>query len=72
MASKTLVMYFSSTGHTRRAADIIAQKLNADAYEIKAESPYTIPAAARTANRMTGAAGLLLRVSFPTSAGMIL
>lgn len=41
MASKTLVMYFSNTGHTRRAAGIIAQKLNADAYEIKAESPYT-------------------------------
>lgn len=41
MANKTLVMYFSSTGHTRRAADIIAQKLNADTYEIKAENPYT-------------------------------
>ncbi|MEX2804635.1 flavodoxin [Streptococcus sp. H31] len=36
----TLVMYFSKTGHTRERAQVIAQKLQADLYEIKEEVPY--------------------------------
>lgn len=38
---KTLVVYFSAQGHTRRIAEIIVKKLGADIFEIKPVSPYT-------------------------------
>ena len=39
--SKILVAYFSGTGNTRRAAEAIASKLQADIFEIVPENPYT-------------------------------
>lgn len=39
--SKTLILYFSPQGHTKRYVDIVAQKLNADVHEIKPKVPYT-------------------------------
>lgn len=38
---KTLVVYFSATGNTRRLAETAAKALNADLFEIKPEQPYT-------------------------------
>ena len=38
---KTLVMYFSETGTTKRRAQTIATSLGVDIYEIKAKIPYT-------------------------------
>ena len=40
-AGKVLVAYFSCTGNTEGVAQKIAEKLNADTYEIVAEQPYT-------------------------------
>ena len=39
--SRTLVAYFSATGHTAPIAEYAADILGADLYEIKAEDPYT-------------------------------
>ena len=39
--SKTIVVYFSAQGHTRRIADRIAQNLGADSFEIKPKTPYS-------------------------------
>ena len=36
-----LVAYFSCTGTTKPLAEYVAEYLNADLYEIKAETPYT-------------------------------
>ena len=36
-----LVAYFSASGVTRREAEILAEKLGADLYEIKPQVPYT-------------------------------
>lgn len=38
---KTLVVYFSATGSTKRVAEIIAKQLGADIFEIEPENPYT-------------------------------
>lgn len=38
---KTLVMYFSETGTTKKRAQAIASAIGADLYEIKAKIPYT-------------------------------
>jgi len=38
---KTLVVYFSATGTTQRAAKTLANKLGYDTYEIKPVQPYT-------------------------------
>lgn len=38
---KTLVVYFSGTGNTKRAAEIIASESGADIYSITPEKPYT-------------------------------
>lgn len=38
---KTLVVYFSATGSTKKAAETIADFLNADTFEIVPEDPYT-------------------------------
>ena len=38
---KTLVIYFSAEGHTKRIAETMAKNLNADIYEITPEQPYT-------------------------------
>lgn len=38
---KTLVVYFSGTGNTKRAAEIIASESGADIYAITPEKPYT-------------------------------
>ena len=38
---KTLVIYYSAQGHTKRAAEIIAKTLNADLFEIPMDKPYT-------------------------------
>ena len=40
-ADKTLVVYFSRTGHTRPLAEYAADVLDADLYEIRAKIPYT-------------------------------
>ena len=39
--SKTLVLYFSMTGNTKRVAQKIAHRLQADTYEIQAQVPYS-------------------------------
>lgn len=39
--SKKLVAYFSASGTTKRAAEMLAQAGDADLYEIKPEVPYT-------------------------------
>lgn len=39
--SKTLVAYFSASGNTKRKAEMIAEGLGADLYEIKPKIPYT-------------------------------
>ena len=39
--SRTIVVYFSRTGHTKPIAEFISEELNADIYEITAEIPYT-------------------------------
>lgn len=38
---KTLVIYYSAEGHTKRIAEEISKNLNADIYEIEPENPYT-------------------------------
>ncbi|MBR3132119.1 flavodoxin [Candidatus Saccharibacteria bacterium] len=38
---KTLVVYYSATGHTKRVAEEIAQNLNADLFEIVPAAPYS-------------------------------
>lgn len=39
--NKTLVVYFSATGATKAAAEIIAETLEADIFEILPQKPYT-------------------------------
>ena len=39
--SKTLVAYFSATGTTAKAAQLLADAAVADLYEIKPQTPYT-------------------------------
>ncbi len=39
--TKTIVLYFSSTGTTKQLAEIIANKLAAEMVELKALDPYT-------------------------------
>lgn len=39
--NKTLVVYFSATGATKAAAEIIAETLEADIFEILPQNPYT-------------------------------
>lgn len=39
--SKILVVYFSASGMTARAAEVIAHACDADLYEIRPEQPYT-------------------------------
>ena len=39
--SKVLVVYFSASGMTARAAEVIAHACDADLYEIRPEQPYT-------------------------------
>ncbi|MGT2924389.1 flavodoxin [Streptococcus caviae] len=38
---KTLILYFSNTGTTKRVAELMAQELGADLYRILAEQDYT-------------------------------
>lgn len=38
---KSLVVYFSATGNTKRAAEIIAEKTGADIFEIEPSVPYS-------------------------------
>lgn len=38
--AKTLVAYFSLTGNTKNAAEIVAKETNADLYEIELVTPY--------------------------------
>lgn len=38
---KTLVVYFSATGHTKKVAEAIAENTQADIYEITPKDPYT-------------------------------
>ena len=40
-AGKTLVAYFSATGTTQAAAELLAQALSADLFEIAPEQPYS-------------------------------
>lgn len=37
---KAVVVYFSATGNTKNAADLIAQSIGADLFEIQPEKPY--------------------------------
>ena len=39
--SRTLVVYFSASGNTKRVANIIAEELNADVFELTPANPYT-------------------------------
>lgn len=39
--SKVLVAYFSATGTTKKVAEVMAEKLGCDLYEIKPKVPYT-------------------------------
>ena len=39
--AKTLIIYFSMTGHTEQVAHQMAESLGADLYHIQAEHPYT-------------------------------
>ncbi len=39
--SSVLVVYFSCTGHTKKLAEMAADVLGADLYEIQAQQPYT-------------------------------
>lgn len=39
--TKTLVVYYSATGNTRRLAETMANALNADLFELQPEQPYT-------------------------------
>ena len=39
---KTLVIYFSVSGCTKRVAQLMAYKLGADLYQIKSEKPYQL------------------------------
>ena len=39
--SKRLVAYFSASGTTKRAAEMLAEAAGADLYEIRPEVPYT-------------------------------
>ena len=39
--SKTLVTFFSASGTTRKLANMLAEVLNAETYEIKPATPYT-------------------------------
>ena len=39
---KTLVVYFSAEGHTKKIAEEIAKNLAADLYEITPEKPYSV------------------------------
>ena len=38
---KTLIIYYSAEGHTKRVAEIIAKTLDADTFEIIPKEPYT-------------------------------
>lgn len=40
-SGKTLVVYYSATGNTKDVADVIAQNLEADVFEIVPQEPYT-------------------------------
>ena len=40
-SNKTLVVYFSATGNTERAANLIAEATNADIFELVPVEPYT-------------------------------
>ncbi len=39
--AKTLVLYFSAEGHTKKAAEILASQTKGDLFEIRPEIPYT-------------------------------
>lgn len=39
--SKSLIIYFSITGNTKRVAQQMARKIGADLYQIDVENPYT-------------------------------
>ncbi|MDO4903053.1 MAG: flavodoxin [Limosilactobacillus sp.] len=39
--AKTIVLYYSATGTTKRVAEAVAQKLDADIFEFDAAQPYT-------------------------------
>ena len=39
--SKTLVVYYSATGNTEEAANLIAQETNGDLFELEPEEPYS-------------------------------
>lgn len=39
--NKTLLIYFSYTGHTKKIAEMIKNKINCDILEIKTTKPYS-------------------------------